>query len=175
MDDVTKIENSIVTGWLIWCDVRENERKMNILAERDNILHGANYRLACNGDIFPSIPSDNTGGKVERIMEQLDDYDEVMQWVSLIHDVEQKLPVKMRLLLRLRRECRYNKKVKGRPGWIPYVQRRYAEEIAKRKGICEEEVWIERPQTFTEWWSRIVDFTARSAAKRGLLSTEEKF
>lgn len=174
MDNITKLENKKVSDWLIWYDVREKERIIHNLAERGNIINGANYRLSSNGGIYPSIPSDTTGLKGERVIELFEE-DEDSEWISLVKGVEKKLPAKMRLLLKLRRECRYTKSIKGRPGWIPYVQRRYAEEIAKRKGISEEEVWIERPQTFTEWWSRIVDFTARCAAKRGLLKSEEKF
>lgn len=163
MDEVTRMENKKVSDWLIWCDARETE----LLAKRENIMGREDYRISCNGFITSSMPSDPTGNRVDKLLE-LSESDKG-QWIELIREIEAKLPGKMFLLVKLRRECRYTKNCRGRPGWIVYVQRRYAEEMALLNGSDEEDSWIERPQTFTEWWSRIVDFTARYAAKKDLL------
>lgn len=81
-------------------------------------------------------------------------------------EVERRLPLKMQIFLRLRQELRH---YRGRQGWTVAMQRRYAQVLAKRTGKGEEECWIEDHTTFWRWWIRIVEYTARLAAKAGLL------
>ena len=96
-------------------------------------------------------------------------------WLKLVEDVERALPWKLQIILRLRREAMHKQgmirkgKYKGRQAWIPYVQHKYADEIARCTGKDLEDVWVDSPQAFSSWWTRIVEFAARLAAKRGLL------
>lgn len=88
------------------------------------------------------------------------------RWLALVEEVEERLPWKMQVFLRLRREHRH---ARGNQGWVAPVQWGYAEAIAERTGKQLEDVWIESRNTFGAWWRLIVDYTVRLAAKRGLL------
>ena len=92
---------------------------------------------------------------------------EVERWLQLCAEVADRLPWKMQVFLRLRQDTRTCSSRTG--GWVPWVQRKYAEEIAKRLGRDESDVWIESRHTFYAWWNRIVEYAARMAAKQGLL------
>lgn len=161
IDVQQKRENKKVAGWLLYYEERkvEYERKrQNILLKVSGGPAIANHQ---DGDV-----SDPTGRKID----QLAALEETGKWISLIEDIEKRLPWKMQIVLRLRREARTRKGYsRGRPAWIAYVQHRYCNEIAARQGKDIEDVWVNSPDTFTGWWNRIVEYTAREAAKRDLL------
>ncbi|WP_461367778.1 hypothetical protein [Candidatus Darwinibacter acetoxidans] len=93
----------------------------------------------------------------------------ISDWLALIEEVETSLSPKMRLFLRLRREAVYTKThLRGRPGWVAYVQEHYAREMAKLNKKRPSDYWVE-DRTLFAWWDRIVTFTAIKASKRGLL------
>jgi hypothetical protein len=161
LDAEIKNDNRIVAGWLLFY----HERKQEYLEQRELLLHstpkpegpgsGQTYRI-----------SNPTASKAAKLA----DLQETEKWLALVEEVERRLPWKMQIFLILRRECRFNTKNRpGRPSWVPIVQRRFAQELAARLNKAEEDVWINSPATFHEMWDRIVNYTARLAAKRGLL------
>lgn len=161
MDELQKKENKKVAGWLLYYE----ERKAEYEKRRQDILLKASGgpALACRQERDMSDP---VGNKVEQLLK----FEETDKWLKLIEDVENRLPWKMQVVLRLRREARNRKGYsRGRPAWIAYVQHRYCREIAEREGKDIEDVWVNAPQTFSGWWERIVEYTAREAAKRGLI------
>lgn len=162
LDSEIKKDNKIVAGWLLYY----HERKIDYEQQREFILHSSG---PCLSDVIPggtNITSDTTGRKGQK----LGDLQDTEKWLALVEEVERRLPWKLQKFLLLRREYRHSpKRGPGRPSWVPVVQRRYAEELAKHLGKAEEDVWINSPNTFHEWWDRIVDYTARLAGKRGLL------
>lgn len=157
-----KNDNRIVAGWLLYY----HERKQEYLNQREAILHSS---PPCLSDAMPggkNVVGDPTGRKGQKLA----DLQETERWLALVEEVERRLPWKLQIFLRLRRECRFSKSGgRGRPTWVPYVQRRFAQEVAARLNKQEEAVWINSPATFHEWWDKIVNYTARLAAKRGLL------
>lgn len=162
LDVEIKQDNRIVAGWLLYY----HERKQEYLEQREAILHSS---PPCLSDAMPgskNAVSDPTGRKGQKLA----DLQETERWLALVEEVERRLPWKMQIFLILRRECRFNTKNRpGRPSWVPVVQRRFAQELAARLNKAEEDVWINSPATFHEMWDRIVNYTARLAAKRGLL------
>lgn len=145
-----------MAGWLLHYD----ERKADYLRRRANALLGSNSRLS----LAPGHSSigDPTGRKGERLL----DLEAVGQWLELVEEVEVRLPQKMQVYLRVRRDYR---SCIGRRGWVSQMQRQYAAEMSKVTGKQVEMVWVDSRQTFWVWWERIVEFGARLAAKRGLL------
>lgn len=161
LDELHKRENKKVAAWLLYYE----ERKIEYEKLREEILLKApsGPASACHQEAYIADP---TGRKVE----QLSKLKETEEWIKLIEDVEKKLPWKLQVVLRLRREARHRKGYsRGRPAWIPYVQHRYCREIAMREGKNIEDAWVNSPDTFTTWWNKIVEYTAREASKRGLL------
>ena len=156
LDAEIREDNRIVSDWLLYY----HERRRAYYDRRENILHST-PRPDVGGGRSSAI-SDTTGGKGSK----LGDMETVERWIELAEEVERRLPWKMRAFLLLRREYRH---VKGNKGWTTAVQWRFAHEVAERLGKRPEDTWIESRRTFTRWWNRIVEYTARLAAKRGLL------
>lgn len=91
---------------------------------------------------------------------------EMEKWLALCEEVEERIPWKMQIFLRLRRDYRT---AQGRHGWAAAVQWRFAKELAQHLKRREQDVWVESLETFSRWWARIVEYAARLAAKKGLL------
>lgn len=92
------------------------------------------------------------------------------KWIKTIDDVHRMLGEKKLIFLKVRREAvnmTSKHKERGRPAWVPYVQRRCTEELMNRYGLHQESCPSER--ILTEWWRKIIDLTVRVAMKRGLL------
>lgn len=153
-----KQENRIVAGWLLYYE----ERKREYEQMQEQILHGGQHSgvvvAGAEGEI-----SDSTGNRAVELADRLA---EKKAWLDLVEEVEQKLPWKMQVFLRLRRECRHRR---GPHAWVPYIQHKYAEEVARREKKQIYDVWIANRQTFYVWWQRIVDYAARQAARRNLI------
>jgi len=156
-----RADNKKVAAWLL----EKNMRKSNIEARRAEILKSPSAGIA-NIPSRSGKVSDPTGiaaGKLAELQEE-------ERWITLIEDVEMRLPDKQRVFLELRREAvdlRGN--IRGRPAWVPYVQCKYPLVMAERTGKKVSEFYISHPNTYTAWWNRIIEYTARTAAKRGLL------
>lgn len=160
LDCEIREDNKIVAGWLLYYQ----ERKKNYFNRRSEIIHSTAPRP--QGNVSEACVADKTACQGVKLAQ----LQETERWLALVEEVEQRLPCKMQILLRLRREYLYNtKKGPGRPSWVPVVQRRYAQELAVQLKKAPEDVWINSPATFHEMWDRIVNYAARIAAKRGLL------
>jgi hypothetical protein len=153
-------DNRIVEEWLLWII----ERKQAYLNYRMDILES--YRCCEEGVnyITSNQASDPTATKGLKLSSG--ELQKMGEWIKLIDEVETRLNLKMQLFLQLRREHRF---ASGRNGWTASVQWRYANELARLTNQKPEDTWIESRNTFTGWWNKIVDSTARLAAKRGLL------
>lgn len=161
-DQETKEENREVSDWLLFVE----ERRRDYNRSREEI-----EQSTANPDgsgIYGSEPGDPTGRLAARLLKLA----QTKKWIDLVDEVEEGLPEKMRIFLRVRRECRHagsRPGRRGRPPWVPYVQRRYAEELAKLLGKREEDVWISSPTTLFDRWEKIVGFAVRKAIRRGLV------
>ncbi|MTI82601.1 MAG: hypothetical protein FH756_01620 [Firmicutes bacterium] len=149
LDEQIKKENRIVAGWLLFY----HDRRREYLDQREGIIHSSG---PCLSDVVPggaNITSDTTGRKGQKLA----DLEVTRQWLKLIADVESRLPADLKVFLRLRQEYRY---CRGRKGWTASVQWRLADEL---------NIEVETRQNLHTRWNRIVDITARMAAKRNLL------
>jgi len=153
-------ENRIVSDWLLFHPDRKKEHEN----KREEILQSLPPSfpkgIAASGS---KLVSDPTGRRATKLAEL---EAATGKWIKLIEEVEQRLPRKMKIFLQIRRELRYEREPHG---WTAALQHRYAEALAEQEGKDEEEVWIEDRTTFWRWWNKIIEYTARLAAKRGLL------
>jgi hypothetical protein len=172
-------DNKIVSAWLLWVDERETDmqqRRYEIIHAGTGPLSPAGVTVIGKGQRAAMVPgktwevpyisthpsSDTTGNRGTA----LGDLECVERWITLIREVEKRIPWKMRIFLLLRRDCRHNV---GRRGWVAYVQYHYARQVAEKLGKKPEQTWVESRFTFSQWWSRIVAYTVVLAAKKGLL------
>lgn len=160
-----KADNRLVEEWLLWINERKDAHgtiRIEILESSGSGLF--NGTMGCQKKI--SDPTSRKGMKLAGLQIK-----KTEEWIRLIDEVENRLDQRMRLFLELRREYRF---ATGRNGWTAAIQCRYAEEAAKRFGKEPEDNWIESRNTFTLWWRKIVDYTARLAAKRGLFNKNDE-
>lgn len=151
-------DNKIVSAWLLYY----HERREEYLSLREEIICSSSPGLA---EVMPgrkNMTGDPTGRKGQRLA----DLQETERWLALVEEVERRLPWKMKVFLKLRREYRH---ARGRQGWTSAVQWRFSQEVAAGLGKKPEDAWVESRNTFTRWWDRIVEYAARLAAKNGLL------
>ena len=159
LDRECREDNKKVAGWLLWYPERKREHEQ----KRELILHGSPGPP--DGMPRGTELSDPTGIKGAK----LGDLETDLAWVRLVEEVESKLPPKMQVFLRLRREAElYKTGLRGRPGWVGHVQKYYAEEMARANNRRPSDYWVE-DRTFFTWWDRIVTYTVIRAAKRGML------
>lgn len=95
-----------------------------------------------------------------------------MKWLEIADVVRRMLGPKKLLLLELRQaeaDQPITQGGRGRPGWLAWIQRQWAEEYAKQSGDPEDECWI-TDGMIKNMWSEIVARFAILAAKRGLLN-----
>ena len=160
--DEHKAENKVISAWLLYY----HDRKKDYDCRRLEVLHSSSAS-SFDGQPRGTDPGDTTGRKGDKLAELAED---TGAWLALVEDVEERLPWKMQIFLRLRREFRHTRsRGPGRPAWVPHVQRRYAEEVAVRLGKSEEDVWVSSRYAYIDWWTQIVEYAGRMASKRGLL------
>lgn len=153
-------QNRIAGGWLLYYDDRLEELTLQVQDIQEASAASMNSAQCRNG----SGISDPTARKALALATP-----ELIQqenWLALIREVEAKLPDQYRIFLFWRRKYRY---YRGRKGWIPLVQRKFAADMAKIAGQDEEEVWRSE-RTLGVYWDKMVDYTVRLAIKRGLLT-----
>lgn len=152
LDREVKEDNRKVAAWLL----HYPERKREYDQRRELILHSS--PAPADGMPRGRRVSDHTGLKGRKLAE----FKSTERWLALVEEVAERLPWKMQILLRLKRDYRIG--VKGRPvRWRIALE--ISEEISQRIG-CDFSIG---PDAVDEWWSRIVEYAARLAAKRGLL------
>ena len=90
---------------------------------------------------------------------------------QVVDDVLSIIGEKQRILVKVRREAlshlKSTVKDRGRPGWLIYVQRRYAEELAKLYGVSAEDYWT-NPRNLQRIWCDVVDLTVKVGYIKGL-------
>lgn len=167
--DLQTVEDFLLNrdDWVRFVECAKRERA----ADRADIIHSTPRRA--EGDPMPGFSSarrvsNPTLTKVLKLL-SLGDCRETERWLALVAEVEEALPWKMQIFLRLRREYRDRR---GPHGWTAAVQHRYAQEVAAKLGKRPEDTWIEDRKTFAEWWQRILRYAALKAAKRGLIIAE---
>jgi hypothetical protein len=95
-----------------------------------------------------------------------------MKWLEIADVVRRMLGPKKLLLLELRQreaDQPITQSGRGRPGWLAWIQRQWAEEYARQSGGPEDECWISDGM-IKNMWSEIVTRFLILAAKRGLLN-----
>lgn len=152
LDRECREDNKKVAVWLLWYP----ERKMECEQRRDSIL----YASPGPPDGMPrgTEVSDPTGRKGQK----LGDLQTDEQWICLVEEVERRLPWKMQILLRLKRQYRIGARGKPVRLWIALD---YSEEVSRRINK-DYSVGIEQ---IDKSWGRVVEYAARLAAKKGLL------
>ena len=163
LEQEVKDDNRVVAGWLLYY----HERKNDYERRREIILHSSGAS-AFDGQPRGTELGDTTGHKGDKLAEL---HERTGEWLELVEDIERRLPPKMRIILERRRECIFatRKKYKGRPPWIPYVQVKYAEDMAMMEDKKLEDVWVNTPDIFTDWWKQIVMYATVLAGKKNLL------
>lgn len=157
LEQETKRENKLVAGWLLYVDDRE---AAYIRRRGDALTTPSNWPKLTGGSRGNNV-SDPTAARAGGAY-----HAETEQWIAIVREVEQRLPEKMQVFLRLRREYR---SCIGRRGWVATMQREYAKVMTQLTGKDVEVFWVDGRNTFGLWWDRIVEYAARLAAKKGLL------
>ena len=99
----------------------------------------------------------------------LSELDKTEKWLITVEMVQEMLGPKKRLFLDLRRKAADRKKtVNGREVWRSYVQKHYADELARLYNGVPEKFWL-NDNTITNWWNEIVELLRLVALKRGCL------
>ncbi len=156
LEEEVRLDNEVVAGWLLMYE----ERRQEYL----ELLEGAAYPVSVDLSqprANTNAVSDPTARAAIRLAET-----NYSAWLAVVDEVERRLSWRLQVFLRLRREHRH---ARGSRGWVVPVQRRYAEIVAAKTGEDIEDTWISSRTTFAAWWSQIIEYTVRTAAKRGLL------
>lgn len=167
IDKEYRKDGAIVAAWVLhyWEKKRECEEAFEQYLEEIS-THASKPELV---PIHGSLPGDRTGNQATKLADTSRRLEREAEWLELVEEVESKLPPKMQIFLRLRREAEYTKtRLRGRPGWVAYVQDHYAKEMAKANNKRPSDYWVE-DRTFFAWWDRIVTYAVIRAAKRGIL------
>lgn len=162
LEQEIKDDNQTVAGWMLYY----HQRKREYVQARAGVLLSS--PAPADGQPRGTETTDTTGRKGSKLAQL---HERTGAWLELVEEIEARLPPKMRIILIRRRECVFagRKKYRGRPAWIPYVQVKYAEDVAKLEGKRLEDVWVNNPDKFGEWWRRIIDYGVRCALKKNLL------
>jgi uncharacterized protein YbcC (UPF0753/DUF2309 family) len=94
------------------------------------------------------------------------DREQAQAWLKLVQDIEQALPLRDKVYLRLRRKYRHRR---GRHGWADQVQHELPREMERLTGKPAEQFWIANRNSFTRWMDRIIEHTVREALRRQVL------
>lgn len=154
LDEEIRRDNRIVAGWLL----DYPQRKQAYEHRRQEILYSSSASAMSKAPARAGI-SDTTGRKVALLAE----LETTERWLKLVEEVERRLPWKMQIVLRLRRESRY---VQGR--WKAYAREQYTAEVAAATKKRESDVWVGE-ESMGQFWRRVLEYTARAAGKKGLL------
>lgn len=90
------------------------------------------------------------------------------KWIIAVESMEKTLSEKSRRYLEFRRDAaRLMKEADdpGRPGWVDYVQAKYATWFYNRYGI----EFVPHKNSMIQWMNKMVDITVRIAIKNGAL------
>lgn len=152
-----KKDNEIASEWLLYYPFRRRQYY-------DDLLDVENARPVSEVNIKTG-PGNQTMQKAVKMVE----LSHTELWLQAVEIVESVLSEKKLIFLEVRREAAYMvKTVRGRPAWVIYVQRHYAERMAARYNTTPDKFWTNET-TLKEWWKEMVEIVARIALKQGCL------
>lgn len=107
------------------------------------------------------------GNVVLQTVVSLAELEKTEKWLITVELFRDMLSPKKRLFLELRQKAaKRNKTVNGREVWRSYVQKHYAEEMARMYNGVPEKFWLS-DHAITNWWKEIVRLMRLVALKRG--------
>ena len=153
-----KKDNEIASDWLLYYPYRKRQYY-------DDLLDVENARPVSEVSVRTG-PGNQTMQKAVKMVE----LSHTELWLQTVEALESVLSEKKQIFLEVRREAAYisNKTVRGRPAWVIYVQRHYAERMAARYKTTPDKFWTHE-QSLKAWWKEMVETTARIAIKQGCL------
>ena len=147
--------------WLL--DTERQEERYRDHLESQTFLRGAGTtQIPPGGKSYL-----NTDKTATTAIKHVDELERFLSWCWLIHDVEDNLPFRERLLLHVRRQC---KDPKTRyEGFTYRLQKMYVAELKRVRGR-----WVENPGPvwFTKTWRGIVMAAVERAEGRGLFGRD---
>lgn len=153
-----KRDNEIASDWLLYYPFRRRQYYEDLLDVENSTPVSAEVNVKTG-------PGNQTMQKAVKLVE----LSRTELWLQCVEDVEGIFSEKKLIFLQARREAAYMvKTVRGRPAWVVYVQRHYAERMAVRYNTTPDKFWVSET-TLKEWWREIVEIVARVAIKKGCL------
>ncbi|GMB01059.1 hypothetical protein [Pelosinus sp. IPA-1] len=150
-----KRQDKISADWLLNCQEYRNQ----YLVEQESYSE-------LSATTYSGMPHGSGIGKpAENKAITLTDLEIKRLWIITIENAESTLSNKKKAFLEFRRRAEIieNAKEVGRPGWVDYVQVRYADWHEKEYG----KTCLLSKNTLHSWWNDIVDVTVRIAIKKG--------
>ena len=87
-------------------------------------------------------------------------------WIMTVEDTEAIFGEKKKAFIEMRRFAEnINTGEVGRPGWVDYVQARYADWHERQYG----KAFVPSKKTMQNWWNDIIEVAVRVAIRRGIL------
>lgn len=153
-----KKDNKLAEEWLLFYP----ERRRQYYTDMKSIL-GATQSLEVSSRCGIGNPTMAKGVQLTRLMHH-------EAWLETVEVVQESLSESKQLFLELRRESAYfqDNGNAGRPPWVEYVQRRYAEEIAVQLGGKLTPSYVHE-NTIKRWWRELVNLTVNVAFKKKCL------
>lgn len=154
--EALKADESIAESWVLHYQKRKNEYYEAERYIREDIPSPSNLGHG-SGIASPT----------EMKFIKLSDLDEAESWLLVVELMERLLSPKQVLFLELRRRAATRSETlqsigKGKINWVVFVQKKFAEQMAKKYKRPENEFWLSE-QTLYTWWKRIVTVTLRIA------------
>jgi hypothetical protein len=152
-----KKQDKIAAEWLL--NYHDRKKQYKLQQKNYSVLSATSYSgMPHSTDI--GRPAENKGIALIELEEK-------RLWIMTIKDAESTLSEKKQAFIEFRRraeELDFIKEV-GRPGWVDYVQVKYAEWHEREYG----KAYLPSKNTLHSWWNEIVDVTVRIAIRRGCL------
>jgi hypothetical protein len=152
-----KKQDKLAAEWLL--NYHDRKEQHRIKQEIFSVLSATTYSGLPHGTDI-GMPTENKGVALAELEEK-------ELWLKTIEDAESTLSEKKQAFIEFRRRAEQLDFVKevGRPGWVDYVQVRYADWHEKKYG----KAYLPSKNTLHSWWNEIVDVTVRIAIRRGCL------
>ena len=152
-----KKQDKIAAEWLLDYHVRKKQHEQQ--QKNYSVLSSTTYNGMPHGTDI-GRPTENKGIGLAEL-------DEKQLWILTIEDTESTLSKKKQVFIEFRRRAEQLEFIKevGRPGWVDYVQVKYAEWHEREYG----KAYLPSKNTLHSWWNEIIDVAVRIAIRRGCL------
>jgi hypothetical protein len=148
-------ENKEASGWLLNYNDRIIKYK-EALSEFSELSATVYTGMPHGSGVgFPTMNKAITLAEIER----------QKQWLMSVEETAMCLSEKKRAFLDFRRQAYLMPREVGRPGWVVYVQCKYADWHGRRYG----REYMPTEKTVRDWWRQIVDIAARIAIRKRLI------